>query len=166
MKKTNIYLSIFTFLVTLAVPVTALANSSWCWLTDVRPIYIFPITAVLTIAIETAMINCFAKINNIGKTLLAVIIANLFSFACPYISYLFTTPLYTLDQFINNTPSYVVTSVFVIITLVAEIPVVFLILRKNCKSKSALFISIFTSNVLTTAMVALIERLVCKGVYF
>lgn len=151
--------------VILLIPFTAYANSSWCWLTDARPIYILPIVAVITIAAETAIINYFGKVYKISKTLIFVILANLLSFLCPYITFLFNSP-YSFDQFIDNTPSYTVTFVFLLITLFIEMPVVFFSLRKNSENKTALLLSILASNTITTLMVAVVERLVCKGVYF
>lgn len=165
MKRYKINLTIFTFIITLMLPITALANSSWCWLTDVRPIYILPIVAVITIAAETGIIHYFGKVHKTGKVLTFVTLANLLSFLLPYLTFSLSSP-YSFHQFIENTPSYTVTGVFLFITLIIEIPIVFFTLKKSSENKMALFISIAASNTITTLMVAIVERLVCKGVYF
>lgn len=164
---TKIAFSSAVFITTLCIPITALANSSWYWFTNVRPIYILPIIAIITITTETAIINHFGKINKLWKTTIFVASANLLSFALPYISnMLWWTPPYTFDRMIENTPSYTVTSVFLVMTLVAEAPVVYLALRKNCDSKKALIISIASSNAITTLFAAAAERIICRGAYF
>ena len=165
-KSNNIILSSIIFAAVLWVPITAFANSSWYWFGDVRPIYILPIIAVITITAETIIINRYGKVNKLWKTALFVIAANLLSFACPYIvNTLWSTPGYTFDRVIDNTPSYTVTIVFLIMTLIIETPVVYLALRKNCDCKKYLIISILSSNAITTLFAAAIERIICRGTY-
>ena len=52
---------------------------------------------------------------------------------------------------------------FVILTLVLEIPIVYNLLKKHVDSKKKLLWSIVGSNIVTTAMVAVIERMVTDG---
>lgn len=167
MKSLNkTILSLAVFIAALYIPITALANSSWYWFGNVRPIYILPMIAVITIIIETVMTDRLGKVNKLWKTALFVISANLLSFACPYVvKALWSTP-YTFDKVIENTPSYTVTIVFLLMTLAIEMPVVYLALRKNSDSKKSLMISIMSSNAITTLFAAAIERIICRGTYF
>ena len=61
-------------------PQTVYADSSWVWLTDMRPIYILPVAAVLTIAIETVVIWGICKPGSIWKVMWVALIANACSF--------------------------------------------------------------------------------------
>lgn len=166
MKKPNhIVLSSVVFITALCVPITAFANSSWYWFGDVRPIYILPIFAAITILSETIIINRYGKVNKLWKTALFVTSANLLSFACPYaVNALWSTP-YTFDKVIENTPSYTVTIVFLVMTLIVEVPVVYLALRKNCGSQKVLILSILSGNTVTTLFAAAMERIICRGTY-
>lgn len=164
----KITISSVMFITVLCTPITALANSSWHWFSDIRPIYILPLIAVVTILIETAMIDRFGKVCRLRKTALFVCLANLLSYICPYIVNMFwqQTPYYTIGQVIENTPSYTVTIVFLLMTLFAEAPVVYTALRKNTDSKISLIASITVSNLITTLFAAAIERIICRGTYF
>ena len=167
MKSLNkIALSAVIFIISISTPITALANSSWYWFGNIRPVYILPVIAVITITVEALAINYFGKINMPQKTVLIVISANLLSFACPYIINCFwQTPNYPLDMLIENTPSYTVTSVFLIMTLAVEVPVVYMALRKNSESKRNLIASVILSNTVTTLLAAAAERIICRGTY-
>lgn len=159
-KITNF--SLASFYMCLFFPIVTLANSSWHWLTDARPIYILPIVCVATIAIETIMIFKCAKIKNVPKVLTGVLLANLLSFAVPYILRCFNE-LYDFVHMIENTPSFTVCTSYLVMTLVAEIPVVYFMLRKDTDNKSKLILIIILSNAITTLMVAAVERIVCVG---
>lgn len=161
-KITNFSLALFY--TSLLFPIISLANSSWYWLTDARPIYILPIVCVATIAIETVMIFKCAKIKNVPKVLTGVLLANLLSFILPYILRWYDG-IYDFKRMIDHTPSYTVCVSYLIMTLVAEIPVVYFMLRKDTESKSKLFLITILSNVITTLMVAVVERVVCTGTW-
>ena len=51
------------------LPQTVYADSSWVWLTDMRPIFILPVAAVLTIVIETVVIWGVCKPGRIWKVM-------------------------------------------------------------------------------------------------
>lgn len=167
MKRLNkIISSSVIFIIVMCVPITALANSSWYWFGNIRPIYILPIIAVVTITAEILIINYFGKINMLRKTALLVISANLLSFAFPYIyPYFGWTPHYSLDMLIENTPSYTVTAVFLIMTLAVEVPFIYIALRRNCSNKLNLIVSLILSNTVTTLLAAAVERIICRGTY-
>lgn len=167
MKSLNkIVLSSVIFTIAISTPITALANSSWYWFGNIRPVYILPVIAVITITVEALAINYFGKINMLRKTALLVISANLLSFAFPYIyPYFGWTPHYSLDMLIENTPSYTVTSIFLIMTLAVEVPFIYIALRKNCSNKLNLIASVILSNTVTTLLAAAAERIICRGTY-
>lgn len=160
----KLFLTLTTFLAISALPITVYANSSWYWISNSRPWDILPIVAVATVIIEVFIINKFGKVNKLYKTAFAVIIANLLSFAMPYILRCFNE-LYDFEQMINNTPSYTVTAVFLLMTLIIEMPFVYFSLQKSSDNQKHLILSILSSNVATTILVAATERIICKGTW-
>ena len=140
-----------------------LADSSWCWLTDTRPFDILPPVALATIVIEVLAIWLIPHTGKFMKTAVAVILANAASFLLPY-ALLLNDPVYPkFDDMLNAGPNYIVGAGFVILTLVLEIPIVYNLLKKHVDSKKKLLWSIVGSNIVTTAMVAVIERMVTDG---
>ena len=92
-----------------------------------------------------------------------MILANAASFLLPY-ALLLNDPVYPkFDDMLNAGPNYIVGAGFVILTLVLEIPIVYNLLKKHVDSKKKLLWSIIGSNIVTTAMVAVIERIVTDG---
>jgi hypothetical protein len=139
------------------------ADSSWCWLTDTRPFDILPLVALATIVIEVLAIWLIPNTGKLMKTAVAVILANAASFLLPY-ALLLNDPVYPkFDDMLNAGPNYIVGAGFVILTLVLEIPIVYNLLKKHVDSKKKLLWSIVGSNIVTTAMVAVIERMVTDG---
>ena len=140
-----------------------LADSSWCWLTDTRPFDILPPVALATIVIEVLAIWLIPHTGKFMKTAVAVILANAASFLLPY-ALLLNDPVYPkFDDMLNAGPNYIVGAGFVILTLVLEIPIVYNLLKKHVDNKKKLLWSIIGSNIVTTAMVAVIERMVTDG---
>lgn len=140
-----------------------LADSSWCWLTDTRPFDILPPVALATIVIEVLAIWLIPHTGKFMKTAVAVILANAASFLLPY-ALLLNDPVYPkFDDMLNAGPNYIVGAGFVILTLVLEIPVIYNLLKKHVDSKKKLLWAIVGSNTVTTAMVAVIERMVTNG---
>ena len=150
----------FAFLI---IPQAVFADSSWCWLTDTRPFDILPPVALATIVIEVLAIWLIPNTGKLMKTAVAVILANAASFLLPY-ALLLNDPVYPkFDDMLNAGPNYIVGAGFVILTLVLEIPIVYNLLKKHVDSKKKLLWSIVGSNIVTTAMVAVIERMVTDG---
>lgn len=154
--------------VMLIFPLNVFANSSWHWVTDTRPYYILPFAIIVTLAIETLAIKFIAKVPNIAKVFCFVVIGNIISFLAPYvyasvIGVITDTPWVDLEYMVTQTEFYTVGTIFLILTVIAELPVVYFSLRKEAKSKLALTLTIIGANVVTTGAVALIERLLCHG---
>ena len=140
-----------------------LADSSWCWLTDTRPFDILPPVALATIVIEVLVIWLIPHTGKLIKTSVAVILANAASFLLPY-ALLLEDPVYPrFDDVLNAGPNYIVGFGFVVLTLLIEIPVIYNLLKKHVDSRKKLLWSIIGSNIVTTAMVAVIERIVTDG---
>ena len=140
-----------------------LADSSWCWLTDTRPFDILPPVALATIVIEVLAIWLIPHTGKFMKTAVAVILANAASFLLPY-ALLLSDPVYPrFDDVLNAGPNYIVGFGFVMLTLLIEIPVIYNLLKKHVDSKKKLLWAIVGSNTVTTAMVAVIERMVTNG---
>lgn len=146
---------------------TAFANSSWVWISETRPYDVLPFVAIATLIIETAALNGFLKIGNWHRVFTGVLIGNLISFAVPYIGYSNTTPYYDmpLSYILERGPFYTVGAAFLIITVAVELPFMYFWLKKSVKNKKLLVLVTVVANVVTTAMVALVERLLCEGYY-
>lgn len=163
MKKRITRVIVITCFVLLIIPQAVFADSSWCWLTDTRPFDILPPVALATIVIEVLAIWLIPHTGKLMKTAVAVILANAASFLLPY-ALLLNDPVYPkFDDMLNAGPNYIVGAGFVILTLVLETPIVYNLLKKHADSKKKLLWSIVGSNIVTTAMVAVIERMVTDG---
>lgn len=163
MKKRITRVIVITCFVLLIIPQAVFADSAWCWLTDTRPFDILPPVALATIVIEVLAIWLIPHTGKLMKTAVAVILANAASFLLPY-ALLLNDPVYPkFDDMLNAGPNYIVGAGFVILTLVLEIPIVYNLLKKHADSKKKLLWSIVGSNIVTTAMVAVIERMVTDG---
>ena len=162
-RRAVIRIIVLSSLMLLVLSQFVFADSSWCWLTDTRPFDILPPVALATIVIEVLAIWLIPHTGQFMKTAVAVILANAASFLLPY-ALLLNDPVYPkFDDMLNAGPNYIVGAGFVILTLVLEIPIVYNLLKKHVDSKKKLLWSIVGSNIVTTAMVAVIERMVTDG---
>ena len=161
-----ISLSAVTTIIMMVFSVTVSANSSWVWISETRPYDILPFVIVGTLLIETLAVNILSKIDNWYKTFFAVLVGNIISFIAPYIGYsnsLYGQMGYTLSQIIDRGPYYTVGTAFLLLTLIIELPVVYFLLKKDANNKKKLALCIVVANVITTALVALVERTLCYG---
>ena len=162
-RRAVIRIIVLSSLMLLVLSQFVFADSSWCWLTDTRPFDILPPVALATIVIEVLAIWLIPHTGKFIKTAVAVILANAASFLLPY-ALLLNDPVYPkFDDMLNAGPNYIVGAGFVILTLVLEIPIVYNLLKKHVDNKKKLLWSIIGSNIVTTAMVAVIERMVTNG---
>ena len=153
-------------LVLVLVPLTASANSSWIWLSEARPYDVLPFVAVITIAIETAALWYVLGRKHLVKIAVVVVIANLLSFTAPYLIWYDETirmPLKPFPELMEYGHYFTVGTIFLIMTLVLEIPVVFLTLRKYAKGKWRFLLTVAGANVVTTIITAAAERIFCYG---
>lgn len=149
------------------IPKRAYANSSWIWLTKHRPWDILPPAAFATIVIEVLAIWLIPHTVNFIKTALVVILANFISFFLPYVYLLIdpTNPGYSYLKLLETGPYYIVGGFFVFLTLFLEGPVVYNCLKNNVESKKKLIWTVIVSNITTTIMVAVIERMIAYGIF-
>ena len=156
-----------TMLLLAIFSLTASANSSWVWISEKRPYDILPFVIIVTLLTETLAVNIGAKIDNWYKTFFAVLVGNIISFVVPYIGYSNTTPYadagYTLSEIINRGPYYTVGAAFLLLTLIIELPVVYFLLKKDADNKKKLALCIVLANIVTTVLVAVVERTLCYG---
>lgn len=145
-----------------------LANSSWHWVT-VSPMKILPIAIILTLFIESYILIRYCSIKSISYVFFIVALANLTSFIIPYIERAFRFRAVCGDFIssffgaFNKGPYYMVLSSYLILTLLGELPIIYMLLKGKVRNRKMLFISITVSNILTTGVVAVLERLICIG---
>lgn len=163
MKRRVIRIIVLSSLMLLVLSQFVFADSSWCWLTDTRPFDILPPVALATIVIEVLAIWLIPHTGQFMKTAVAVILANAASFLLPYSVLVFNQVYPKFEDALNAGPNYIVGFGFVMLTLLIEIPIVYNLLKKHVDSKKKLLWSIIGSNIVTTAMVAVIERIVTDG---
>jgi len=163
MKNRRIYTLIIALILYMLLSTTAYANSSWHWLTK-TPFDILPYTAVLTLLIEYVTIKKLNSIIHPFRLLLIICLANMASFLLPYATLLMPSDVgYTFEMSIKYLPIYIVGFGYLFLTLAAEVPIVYISLRNIVTNRKKLLISIITVNVVTTIMVAAIERIFCRG---
>lgn len=165
MKKNSFMTFTLSLIICFGFTVTAFANSSWVWITESRPYDVLPFVIVFTLVAETYTIAYFSKIESKSKVFVPVLIGNALSYAMPYIAYSNSLygEVYGLKHALDHSPYYTVGVYFLVMTIVAELPVVYLALRKKAENKKTLAICIVAINALTTLALALIERFICRG---
>lgn len=151
------------------LPSAALANSSWRWFTKTRPHDLLPAAIAVTIAIEICLLVRFSGVKSGKWAAGSVIAANLVSFLVPwaleYEEYLYSgwSMYMGFDAFLSKTPHYQVTILFLLMTLLFELPVLYLLLRKCAQNKKRLMLTAAGANALTTLICAVMERTLCRG---
>ena len=167
MKKNNFVVSfLLAMLMSVGFSVTAFGNSSWVWITESRPYDVLPFVIVFTLVAETYAIKALAGVKNTAEAFIPVLIGNILSYAVPYIGYSQTTPYagaFSLGYILERGPFYTVGTAFLITTLVVEIPVVYFFLKKKAEDKRNLILTAVGANVFTTVVVAVVERVICRG---
>jgi hypothetical protein len=166
MKNKKIYIVAIYAIIAVLLPLNVYANSSWHWVTT-SPKTILPIAIIITLLIEILGV---AKLNNIikiKKVFVTICFANILSFVVPYLerAYRFipTSGGFSISAAFNKGPYYIVLTGYLLLTLIVEIPVVYLILNNLVKNRKRLIITIIGANVLTTILVSVCERFICIG---
>ncbi|MCC5911253.1 MAG: hypothetical protein JJT76_12520 [Clostridiaceae bacterium] len=148
------------------------ANSSWRWLTS-SPKELLPIAIISTLAIEYTGILYFQKLKKIEwkriKVLGIVIAANLASFVLPIVTRAYEMRIFARNWLeaweyaFDKGPFYIVMFGYLFMTIAIEIPIIYGYLRKYTMSKNLLITLIITLNIITTGIVAVLERILYKG---
>ena len=163
-KKVLLFTIVFLFL---SVPFYVSANSSWCWISETRPYDILPWVALATILIETWMIIRYGKTDEVIHVIAVVILVNFISFVFPYIIYYASRSMMVVDKdfrsMLEHWPAYTVGGWFLVLTIVLEVPILYFDLKEKVANKKSLLKILIIANVLTTLMVAVVERIACRG---
>lgn len=148
----------------LLLPINAYANSSWVWISETRPYDILPVIIVITLIIETLSISFVTSKEKAVKVFTIVAIANLLSFLTPYLINFISayTEKIEFEYYVNHYPFYIVGIIYLCITILVETPIVYVGLKKYDKNKR-LLLTIIISNIITTGIVAITERMLCIG---
>ncbi len=163
-SKSALRISIMIMALMVLLPASAFADSSWVWISEKRPFDILPWVALGTILIEWLSIWLIPKTGNAIKVLGIVIVANAASFLLPYAFLKADLSWYgTFEHILDSGPHYIVSGVFLLLTLLVEMPIVYNVLKSKVQDKKKLQLTIIVSNVITTAGVAIIERLITEG---
>ena len=164
-KYKKLSVAIITLFFAIILPIKAYANSSWVWLSETRPYDVLPYVIVITLIIEILAVCLIAKPESIARAILFILVANICSFLLPYI-FIYTVPsLYTPEQTLNHTPFYNVGLFYLFLTLAVELPTVYFTLKDYCEKEKVLLWTIIGSNVLTTMITAVVERIFCRGIW-
>lgn len=166
MKNKIFTVTITSVFIMLFFSTTASANSSWIWLTD-TPVTVLPYAIIFTLIFEGITIIKFGQITTYIKASFIIIIANLLSFIVPYIflayNFLPFTDSFSITESVSYGPYYIVLTGYLLLTLLMELPVVYFLLEKNTLNKKRLKFSIIISNIVTTLVIAIVERVICLG---
>jgi len=146
----------------------AYANSSWHWVSEMRPFDVLPWVVIPTLVIEIAVLFWCTK-DNFFRVGIIVILANLLSFVAPFfIDWTlgdYQILGYDFERFLNHTPRYIIGITYGIMTLAVELPVLCNAFKKNTPEKK-LIKTIVVVNAVTTVLVFAIERIVCQGTWY
>lgn len=148
------------------------ANSSWQWLTS-SPKEILPLAITITLFIEIIGISLLGGLGNklsvAIKGALIIIGANIASFSLPYVFRALSFHSFSgswshawYDAF-SSGPYYIVLLGYLFLTVAIEVPVIYYYLVNYTKNKRVLLTVIISVNVLTTLIVAVMERIMFHG---
>lgn len=158
--------AVFMVLLLCLLPITASANSSWQWISETRPLDVLPVVAIITIAVEVVALWLLLGKTHLIKITVIVTIANLLSFAAPYLDVyfeIFEIRLYPFWQTLEHSPYYTVCIIYLVMTLAVELPVTYFAIRKYVKSNWRFLLTAVGANIVTTIITAAAERIFCYG---
>ncbi len=143
------------------------ADSSWQWISETRPYDLLPPVIAGTLVIEITAVLLALKNRKLWKVLFIVTLANLLSFAAPYLlMYVELRDLGGSQSFVSyldKFPNYVIGIAYLNLTVLIELPVVWLTLRKDSKNQWWFLVVILAANAVTTGLTYWVERHFCYG---
>ena len=150
------------FITVLIFPSVVYANSSWVWISETRPYDVLPFVIIITIIIEVFSIIKIANIKKYVIVFLCVLLGNVLSFSAPYLLAM-TDEIYSFREMLEHMPYYTVGLAYLITTLVVEYLIVYNCLKRFTTNKRTLAFTILGSNLITTIITAVAERVFCRG---
>ncbi len=164
--KNKVITIIISFCIMLTFLTTAYANSSWIWLTD-NPLTILPYAIIFTLIVEIIAVIKIGKVKNYKRACLIILIEKLSSFILPYVFLAFEflpfSNTLSISYSVDNGPYYIVLTGYLMMTLLIELPMTYFLLEKSSLNKKRLIFSIVVSNIVTTLVIGIIERMICIG---
>ena len=157
-------------IITFFYSTTVYANSSWYWISTTRPYDVLPYVAAITLAAETLAVNYICHIRRPVKVFLVMLLGNLVSFFIPYIGasldpvfHIPGHPWQSVLMYAESLPFYTVGAFYLLLTIAAELPIEYGLLRKSAGDSRRLLYTIVGANTATTIFVAVTERIFCHG---
>lgn len=167
MKSKRMFTLILIVVFSPILTTAAYANSSWHWLTDEVSVSILPYVVVMTLLIEFGVLKFVNSIKPTLKLFAIVCLANVASFLLPYAALLLPSDVgYNFEKSINHLPIYTVGLCYLLLTLAAEVPILYNAFKNTAASRKRLLISIAAVNTITTIIVAAVERTLFKGIWY
>ena len=144
-----------------ALPVAALAHSTYVWYTAARPYYVLPFTFALSAAIEYAALVYIAHAARGRRTLIIVLVGNALAFGAGGAYYIWSN----WGEFPDPSwPPYFVGPIFLCASFVIEVLLEDAALKKYAGAEPGRLIwTLLLANAVTAGICALAERLVCTG---
>lgn len=149
----------------------AYANSSWVWV-SYSPFKLLPLAIVITLILEWIAVFFIGKVKDLKRIIFVVTIANLVSFITPIVYRAITLAPVLGGSFFERLatsfekgPYYLIMLGYLLLTLLLEVPVVYIFLQRQAANGRRLLFTIVAVNVVTTFLVFLIERIFTYG-YF
>lgn len=143
-----------------AFPLFAKAeNYSWIWTTDRQPFSFLLAFALGALALETLLLLTIAPGQKKTKVFGVLCLGNLVTFLLPYLL------RYLGEVYVITSPSdhYVVGVLFLVVLLVLEVPVEYNLLHRDDSPNPRLLAGLLVANAVSTAGIALLERLAFHG---
>ncbi len=162
--------ALFVMCAALLFPLAAHANSSWHWFTD-SPLIALPWAIIGVLLAEVCLICSVGHLKVSAKSVAVICLANTISFLLPYV-FIGLIPdlgdetmgfLGSIQYYVHKLPYYIVGTGFLLLTLLSEIPIVYFTLRRDVSNGKKFLVTIVLTNILTTAVLAVVERLLFQG---
>jgi len=71
--------------------------------------------------------------------------------------------IYTFWESLDTSPNYIIGIAYFVMTVLVELPVVYFGIKKNVKNKRMFIFTVIGSNIITTVLTAITERIICVG---
>lgn len=146
--------------VAMVLQICAFAHSSFIWDTAARPYYVLPFTFLLSVAVEYSALTFIAHVRRPWKTFAVVLAGNVLAFGAAAAFYLYSN---------RNEPAgwawppYMIGVIFLVSSLLIEVLIEEMVLRKDAESGSKLLWTLLIANAATGGIAAAAERLICTG---